>query len=113
MTLARWESRRFEALSTLRQARAVFAELKLDHQVKKCDEAIYSFQQIIATEQSQSAPSFPAPPIDKPSAKDDWYDRSLPTSPKPRSTSQRRINWILWFCIGIAIVLFIAWLRSK
>jgi len=113
LALAKYESRRFEAISTLRQARDIYADLQLDNRVEECDEAIYGFEQIIATEQSQSAPSLSAPTIGNSPKKDDWYDRSLPTSPKPRSTSQRQIKWVLLFCIGISIVLLIAWLRSK
>ena len=112
--LAKYEPRRFEALDTLQQARAIYTKLKLDHMVEQCDEAIYNFNQIIATEQRQSAPVLPSTPtIGNAPPKDDWYERSLPTRSHPRPVSQRQINWVLWFCVGLAIVLLIAWLRSR
>jgi len=110
---AKYEPRRFEALTALRQAREIFIELELDHMVEECDEAIRDFNQIIATEQRQSAPVLPpTPTIGNAPPKDDWYERSLPTKSQPRPVSQRQINWVLWFCVGIAIALLIAWLRK-
>jgi|GEM_PF-596958 len=114
LALARYEPRRFGALVTLQQARKIYTELQLDHEVEKCDEAIRNFNQIIATEQRQSAPVLPpTPTIGNAPPKDDWYERSLPTKSHPRPVSQRQINWVLWFCVGLAIVLLIAWLRSR
>ena len=111
--LAKYEPRRFEALTALQQAREIFTELKLDHEVENCDEVIRHFNEIIATEQHQSAPVLPSTPtIDNAPPKDDWYDRSLPTKTQPRPPSQRQINWLLWFCVGLAIVLLITWLRK-
>lgn len=93
LSLAKYESRRFEALDTLQQARAIFIELKLDHKVERCDEDIYAFNQIIATEQRQFTPA-------------------IPPKLKSRPTKKRQIKWFLWFCVGVAIVLLIAWLRK-
>ncbi len=93
LALAKYEPRRFEAITTLRQARSIYAELKLDYKVEKCDRAIYNFNQVIATEQPQSAPA-------------------IPSNAKGRATSKRKINWVLWFSVGISIVLLIAWLRK-
>lgn len=93
LSLAKFESRRFEAITTLKKARSIYLDLKLDYMVERCDEEIYACNRIIATEQPQSAPA-------------------IPTKAKSRATSNRRINWILWFCAGIAIVLLIAWLRK-
>jgi tetratricopeptide (TPR) repeat protein len=113
-TLAKYESRRFEALTLLQQARAIYLELELNHRVELCDDAIRDFNLIIATEQRQSAPSLPvASAIDNPPAPNDWYTRSLPTPPKPRNLSSGHTKWILWFCAGVSIVFLIAWLRSK
>ena len=112
LVLLEYESRRFEAFAAFQQARAIFSELKLESMVERCNEKIYSFNRIISTEQRQSAPTItPDPIIGNPPAPDDWYERSLPTPAKPRQTSPRQINWVLWFCVGLAIVLLIAWLR--
>lgn len=93
LSLAKFESRRFEAITTLKEARTIYLDLELDYIADQCDEELYAFNQIIATEHPQSAPA-------------------IPTKAKSRATSNRRINWILWFCAGIAIVLLIAWLRK-
>ncbi|MBW4526887.1 MAG: tetratricopeptide repeat protein [Phormidium tanganyikae FI6-MK23] len=93
LALAKYEPRRFEALATLQQAREIYAELKLDYRVAECDATIYAFNQIIATKQPQSAPAIPA-------------------KAKVRATSKRKINWVLWVCVGSSIVLLIAWLRK-
>ncbi|KAM3101860.1 tetratricopeptide repeat protein [Phormidesmis sp. 146-12] len=110
--LAKCEPRRFEALATLEEAREIYTELQLDHMAKQCDEAIRNFNYIIATEQRQSAPILPTTPtIGNAPPRDDWYERNLP-KPQTRPASQRQINWVLWFCVGVAIVLLIAWLRK-
>jgi tetratricopeptide (TPR) repeat protein len=72
LSLAKFEPRRFEAITTLRQARAIYAELQLEHKVESCDKAIRGFSQIIATEQHQSAPVLPTTPtINKAPPQDD------------------------------------------
>ncbi|PSB20056.1 tetratricopeptide repeat protein [Phormidesmis priestleyi ULC007] len=79
LALARYEPRCFQALVTLQQAREIYAELQLDHRVEKCDEEIYAFNRIIATEQRQSVPILPpTPTIDNAPPQDDWYG-SQPT----------------------------------
>jgi tetratricopeptide (TPR) repeat protein len=92
LSLAKYESRRFEAVAALKQARAIYVELKLDHMVEECDSEIYAFERIIATQELQRAPKL-----------DDAT---------PRRKARRKINWVLWFCVGVAIVLLIAWLRK-
>jgi len=93
LALAKYEPRRFEAFTTLQQAHTIYTELKLDYKVEMCDKEIYSFNRKIATEQRQSAPA-------------------IPSKPKARATSKRKINWVLWFGVGLSIVLLIAWLRK-
>jgi tetratricopeptide (TPR) repeat protein len=107
-TLAKYESRRFEALNQLKQARVIYAELKLDHMVEKCDEAIYNFESIIATEQRQFAPTIgdPRPP-------EDWVERSLANGSTPRSTSPPKIHWAVWFGVGLGICFLLFLLRRK
>ncbi|MBW4442948.1 MAG: tetratricopeptide repeat protein [Plectolyngbya sp. WJT66-NPBG17] len=39
---------------------------------------------------------------------EDWVERCDNEIRPPR----RKINWVLWFCVGIAIVLLITWLRK-
>ena len=116
LALAKYEPRRFEALATLQQARAIYTELQLDHIVEQCDEAIHNFNQIIATEQRQSAPTLPvAPTIGNPPPPDDWWERSLPSPPKPRptATAQHSRNWLLWFSVGVALVFLLALLLKR
>jgi tetratricopeptide (TPR) repeat protein len=108
VTLAKYEPRRFEALDKLKQARIICAELKLDHLVEKCDEAIYEFSQNIATEQRQSAPMIgdPRPP-------EDWVKRSLADNSTPRSTSPQKIHWAVWFGVGLGICFLLFLLFRK
>lgn len=116
LALAKYEPRRFEALDTLQQARTIYTKLKLDHRVEQYNKAIYDFNRIIPTER-QSAPDLAvAPPISKALSKDDWYARSLPTQKSqtrqtPAASNPDNRKFILWFCVGIAIVLLIAWLK--
>jgi tetratricopeptide (TPR) repeat protein len=108
IALAKYEPRRFEALGQFKQSQAIFAELKLDHLVEKCDEAIYSFEQTIATEQRQSAPT-----IGNPRPPEDWVKRSLANDSTARSTSPQKIHWVVWVCVGLGIYLLLFLLRRK
>jgi tetratricopeptide (TPR) repeat protein len=107
-TLAKYEPRRFEALGQLKKARAIYTELKLDHRVEICDKEIYEFNQKIATEQRQSAPTIgdPRPP-------EDWVKRSLANESTPRSTSPQKIHWAVWLCVGLGICVLLFLLRRK
>jgi tetratricopeptide (TPR) repeat protein len=108
VALAKYEPRRFEALGQFKQARAIYAELKLDLMVEKCDEAIYAFNQSIATEERKSAPTIgvPRPP-------EDWVKRSLDNDSTHRSTSPQKIHWMVWFGVGLGICLLLFLLRRK
>lgn len=108
IVIAKYEPRRFESLSQLRQARTIFVELKLGHIIKQCDEAIYAFEQIISTEQRQSAPTIcdPCPP-------EDWVKRSLAKNSTSRPTSPPKIHWTVWFCVGLGICSLLFLLRRK
>ncbi len=44
LALAKYESRRFEAITTLQQARKIYAELHLDHKVRDCNNRIYCIE---------------------------------------------------------------------
>jgi tetratricopeptide (TPR) repeat protein len=107
-TLAKYEPRRFEALGQFKQARTIFAELKLDPMVEKCDEEIYTFNQAIATEQRKSAPTIgdPRPP-------EDWVKLSLANVSTSRSTSPQKIHWAVWFGVGLGICFLLFLLRRK
>jgi tetratricopeptide (TPR) repeat protein len=106
--LSKYEPRRFEALDQFKQVRAICSELNLDQKVKDCDEIIYEFNQIIATEQRQSAPMIgdPLPP-------EDWVKRSLANESTPRSTSAQKIHWAVWFGMGLGICFLLFLLRRK
>jgi tetratricopeptide (TPR) repeat protein len=107
-TLAKYEPRRFEALGKFNQARAIYAELKLDKDVEDCDRAIYAFSQSMATEERKSAPTIgvPRPP-------EDWVKRSLDNDSTPRSNSPQKIHWMVWFGVGLGICLLLFLLRRK
>ncbi len=108
IALAKYEPRRFEALDQFKQARAIYAELKLDHMVEMCDEAIYSFEGIVATEQRQSAST-----IGKPRPPEDWVVSSLADNSTARSTSPQKIHWLVWFGVGLGICLLLFLLQRK
>jgi tetratricopeptide (TPR) repeat protein len=107
-TIAKYEPRRFEALGHFKQARTIFAELKLDPMVEKCDEEIYTFNQKIATEQRKSVPTIgdPRPP-------EDWVKRSLANVSTSRSTSPQKIHWAVWFGVGLGVCFLLFLLRRK
>jgi tetratricopeptide (TPR) repeat protein len=108
MVLAKYEPCRFEALGQFKQARAIYAELKLDLMVEKCDRAIYAFNQNIATEQRKSAPT-----IGDPHPPEDWVKRSLDNDSTSRSTSSQKIHWLVWFGVGLGVCLLLFLLRRK
>jgi tetratricopeptide (TPR) repeat protein len=107
-TLAKYKPRRFEALGQFKQSRAIYAELKLDYLVDKCDEAIYKFEGIIATEQHQSAP-----PIGDYRPLEDWVKRSLADNSTSRSASPQKIHWAVWFGVGVGVCFLLFLLRRK
>jgi tetratricopeptide (TPR) repeat protein len=107
LALAKYETRRFEAIENLQQARTIYLDLELNHMVEQCDDAIHDFNQIIATESPFRAPTIrPLPP-----AKPDWWEKSLPSQEKkaPTTTNQQ---WWLWFAAGLAIALIIWRLKN-
>jgi len=110
LALAKYEPRRFEAFTTLQQARTIYTELKLDYRVEQCDEQIYSFNQTIATEQRQSAPAIPSKPKNRIILKN-VSGRDHIVSGRDY-VEERKINLVFWFGVGLAIVLLIAWLRK-
>ena len=86
----------FNALQNYKKAKAIYEELKLDHMVEQFNAAIYTCNQIIAA-QRRTPPTL-----------DDEY-KSNPSYKKQQDRKQSRT---LWFCVGIAIVLLIAWLKK-
>jgi tetratricopeptide (TPR) repeat protein len=108
LALAKYEPRRFEALSQFKKTRAIVAELKLDHLLEMCDEAIYAFNQTIATEECKSAPTIG---VSRPP--EDWVKRSLDNDSTSRSTSPQKIHWLVWFGVGLGICFLLFLLRRK
>ena len=94
-TLAKLDEH-FNALQNYKQAKAIYEELKLDHMVEKCNTAIYTCTQTIAV-QRRTPPTL-----------DDGY-KSKPNYKKRQDRKQLRI---LLFCVGLAIVFLIAWLKK-
>jgi tetratricopeptide (TPR) repeat protein len=107
-TLAKYEPRRFEALGKFKQARAIYAELKLDRDVEDCDREIYAFNRTIATEERKSAPTIG---VSRPP--EDWVKRSLDNDSTSRSTSPQKIHWLVWFGVGLGICFLLFLLRRK
>jgi tetratricopeptide (TPR) repeat protein len=77
-------------LQKLQEAKQLYAALGLNHEVEKCNAAIYKFNQIIAAE----PPTFPK-------LRDEPH--------KSRLFPKQASSWV-YFLIGLAIALLIAWL---
>jgi tetratricopeptide (TPR) repeat protein len=107
LALAKYETRRLEAIDNLHQARSIYLELGITHGVENCDNAIRDFNQIIATESQLRAPAIEVPR----SAKPDWWENSLPANEK-RTTTTTSQQWWLWFAAGLAIALIIWWWKK-
>jgi tetratricopeptide (TPR) repeat protein len=105
--LAKYETQRLEVIDNLHQARSIFLELGLTHDVEDCDNAIHNFNQIIATESQLRAPAIEAPRPAKP----DWWENSLPAKEKLTTTTTSQ-QWWLWFAAGLAIALIIWWWKK-
>jgi tetratricopeptide (TPR) repeat protein len=56
IAIKQYKPQSLESLDIFRQARMIYAELKLDKKVEECDEAIRTLDQIIATEPQESIP---------------------------------------------------------
>jgi tetratricopeptide (TPR) repeat protein len=83
---------RWSAKQNLEQAKAIYTELRLDHEVEECDGHIYAINRIIASN-----------PIKAPKI------GSSEATNKKRSRHKFIPIWG-WFCLGIVLVLLIAWL---
>ncbi|WP_347277983.1 tetratricopeptide repeat protein [Alkalinema sp. FACHB-956] len=101
-----------QALLNFQQAKAIYEDLKLDHKVEECDEAIRNCTQIIAAERRTP------PTIGKAPAQEsliDWYERERQANqPKTYTRAQRRAmnqQFYLWFAVGLAIVFLLWWLK--
>ena len=103
----------FNALQNHKKAKAIFEELKLDHMVEHCQNNIEVCTQIIATQRRTP------PPLDDTSAPEstiDWYEKqrqlNQPKTYTATELSAMNRKFFLWFCVGITIVLLIAWLKK-
>ncbi|NJO73503.1 MAG: tetratricopeptide repeat protein [Leptolyngbyaceae cyanobacterium RM1_406_9] len=96
----------WEGVQRLNQAKQLYTALKLDHKVEKCDAAIYDFNRIIAAKPRPVPPKLhEEPPVP------DWWEKSLPTSTQPKlRRSQQQVPLWVYFLMGLAIALLIAWL---
>jgi tetratricopeptide (TPR) repeat protein len=83
--------RRWEARQHYEQSKRIYEELQLDHKIKECNTALYNLGQII-----------PAQVIRAPQIGD---ESDAPIRPRRR----RKTPWWVWFLVGVAIVLAIAW----
>ena len=86
----------FNALQNYIKAKEIYEDLKLDNDVEDCKNAIRNCNQIIAA-QRRTPPTL-----------DDGY-KSKPNYKKRQDRKRLRI---LLFCVGIAIVFLIAWLKK-
>jgi tetratricopeptide (TPR) repeat protein len=99
LVLAKYESRRFEALKAVQQARTIFLELELNYMVEKCDNQIYDFNRIIATESQLRAPLIELLLTSKPN----WQKNSLPANKK----------WWFWFYVSVVLAIVLMIWRFK
>ena len=111
-TLARLDEH-FNALQNYKKAKAIYEELKLDHMVERCQNNIEGCTKIIATQRRTP------PTLDNASAPEstiDWYEKqrqlNQPKTYTPDELGAMNRKFFLWFCVGIAIVLLIAWLKN-
>lgn len=86
--------RKWEAVIQYQNARQLYEALQLDHRVQTCDDAIREVGQVVA-----SAPIM-APTID-----------TEPITKRSKRYLSRQNQWVLWFCVGLVIVVLILWLR--
>jgi tetratricopeptide (TPR) repeat protein len=102
----------FNALQYLKQAKAIYEELKLDHMVKQCQNNIEVCTRAIAT-QRRTPPTLDDSPDE---STIDWYEKqrqlNQPKTYTVAELSAMNRKFFLWFCVGIAIVLVIAWLKK-
>ncbi|MGB3294984.1 MAG: tetratricopeptide repeat protein [Phormidesmis sp.] len=106
MALARTD-RKWEAQQSYEAARTLFKDLKLPKMVEECDAAIRDLgQQTVAIPMQAPTIGKAAPPVP------DWLERSRPVrdvdSPRPRH--QKQVPWMMWFLVGLGLVLLVWWL---
>ena len=111
-TLARLDEH-FNALQNYKKAKAIYEELKLDHMVEGCQNNIEVCTKIIATQRRTP------PTLDNASAPEstiDWTKKqqqlNQPKTYTAAELSTMNRKFFLWFFVGIAIVLLIAWLKK-
>jgi len=111
-TLAKLDEH-FNALQNYKKAKAIYEELKLDHIVELCQNNIEVCTKIIATQRRTP------PTLDNASAPEstiDWYEKQRQLNQSKTYTPDELVamnrKFFLWFCVGIAIVLLIAWLKK-
>lgn len=96
------------AKQNFEQAKAIFTELKLDHRVETCDQAIRQRNQIIAA----TLRRVPALGEASEPALPNWWEKSLPANEtKTRSASSSKLPAWAWFTLGLGLILLITWLR--
>jgi tetratricopeptide (TPR) repeat protein len=84
------------ALQNCQKAKAICEELHLDHKVEECNYIVQTCIQMITAKHHTSLP----------------LDNGCNNKPNHRKTQDWKQLQILWFCVGIAIVLLIAWLKK-
>ena len=95
-----------QALLNFQQAKLIYEDLKLDHMVEQCNEALRNCNQIIAAER-RSPPAIDQAPKE---STIEWYKRQKQAN-QPIVTSaedDRKMNRIFYFCVGLAIC-FVVW----
>jgi tetratricopeptide (TPR) repeat protein len=97
----------YQAKLSYEQALNFWSQIGYEPGIQHCQNALRNINQ---APQYESAPV--APPLhDDPPALPDWYEKSLPTAPRPvaRRATRRHFPWWGWFLVGVAIVVAIAW----
>ena len=117
LALARDNLRQLEALARLKQVRAIYVNLGLNHKVEKCDQYIHYFNEIVATKElfaPQMAPTIGAPP-----PVDEKWQRSMPTASSAGAgspSSGELSGWVRWLSLfggGVVIVIVAHALLSR
>jgi tetratricopeptide (TPR) repeat protein len=97
----KWDARQAYAA-----AKALYQDMGLQQEVKKCDQALYDLAQMVVVEPKQ-APTIGEPPPQEP----DWLAKSMPTpAPSPPSARPQKLPVTAWFLLGVGLAVLLWWL---
>ena len=100
-----------QALLDFQQAKSIFVNLHLDHEIERCDKLIRTCHQIIPT-QRRLAPSIGNEPEHE--SLSDWYERERQANQRKTRAAQTRAgnqSFSLWVAVALAVVILVWWLQ--